>query len=37
MSNTTGEKKWYNYGIVIFTGILVLYTVSSSILILFNL
>lgn len=37
MDNTTEEKKWYSYRIVIFTGILLVYTVSSSIMVLFNL
>ncbi|EIW15579.1 hypothetical protein SAMN04515679_0385 [Pelosinus fermentans] len=30
-------KGWRNYPIVIFTGVLVLYTVSNSIITLFNL
>jgi hypothetical protein len=35
MDNMT--KEWYNYPIVIFTGILVLYTASNSIIALLNL
>jgi len=30
-------KEWYRYPIVIFTGILVLYTASNSVMALFNL
>lgn len=37
MDNDIKEKQWYNYPIVFFAGVLVIYTASSSIFALINL